>query len=105
MGTVTIFVADTSFFRLATVSPHRYRCKKRPSPFDILQSVDIDPIGGVENLTWASNPFTGMHTTAPLRAVVTDLRALGPNPTYRQVVTVLSKHGGEAQGRSLYAGQ
>ncbi|MBT9445299.1 MAG: hypothetical protein IV086_06335 [Hyphomonadaceae bacterium] len=34
MGTVTIFVADTSFFRLATVSPHRYRCKKRPSPFE-----------------------------------------------------------------------
>jgi Pretoxin HINT domain len=67
----------------------------------ILRHVGINPIRGVENLTWASN-VKGIHTGQHLRSVVDDLRGLGANPLYDDVVDVLGKHGAAARARSVY---
>ncbi len=66
---------------------------------DILRKYGIDPVTGIENLTWAPN-VKGQHTLENLQAVVNELKeadAAGSPKSY--IIEVLNKHGELAAGR------
>jgi hypothetical protein len=66
----------------------------------ILRRHGIDPIRGIENLTWAPN-VKGQHTLANLRSVVGDLRAVDrAGGGYDEIVAVLQQHGELAARRT-----
>lgn len=65
----------------------------------ILRKVGIDPINGLENLTWAPR-VRGQHTLAALEPLVTDLRAVGQaGGQYDDVVEILKRYGDIAAKR------
>ncbi len=64
---------------------------------DILRGVDIDPLHGIENLTWAPNKG---HTIDVTRTLVGELRAAQQaGAGKRQIVRILRQFGDEARGR------
>ena len=64
---------------------------------DILRTYDIDPLHGVENLTWAPNKG---HTLENTRLLVRDLKA-GRSSGFKrdEIVSILTDHGDRARGR------
>ena len=64
-----------------------------------LNAVGIDPILGVENLTWAPN-VAGQHTLKTLTPLVDDLRMANQLGASReQVAQILADHGAAAARR------
>jgi len=64
-----------------------------------LKAVGIDPILGVENLTWAPN-VAGQHTIGTLKPLISDLRAANALGASRSdIVDILARHGQLATGR------
>lgn len=67
---------------------------------DILKKHGIDPIWGLENLTWAPNRVNGQHRTETLQDLVNDLKAVDAAGGGKDdIVNVLRDHGDRAAGR------
>ncbi len=67
---------------------------------EILKEFDIDPILGLENLTWAPNRVKGQHGTEALQKVVDDIKAVKNNGGDRDdMIAILEELGNIAAKR------
>ncbi len=65
----------------------------------ILRKYGIDPIVGIENLTWAPN-IKGKHTTDALKELVEALKKIDEaGGTYDDIVKILKQFGKKAAGK------
>lgn len=63
---------------------------------EILEKHGIDPLKGLENLTWAPN-IKGQHVTKNVEAIVEDLKAVDEAGGDREAIAkVLERHGRRA---------